>query len=286
MEGLSGPKVWGIWRFRRLALAAALLTATAAVILLSDLPEPVRVVTSGIGMVGGALATALCARIRANNAAREPDQRAARRRKRAWNLFALGSTIAALSNLLLVSSTAFGEAVAGAATITLYLALLTVGTGVAMFPPAPRRSTDLGRMALDGVVLAGSVLFVLSVIVFPDLLTRADDDPAFRDAVFISVADVIIGNVAALLFLRAAPQDRRPLGLAALGFFTYAWSDFAYGVSSIGPATYSFGTITDIGWILGYAFFTVAVASPGTEATPHGERPVERRAVLGTLAMF
>jgi PAS domain S-box-containing protein len=286
MQGLSGPQASGTWRFRRLTVAAAVFIVVSVVVLLGPAPTPAKISVTGVGMVGGALAAALGARLRAVQAGRDRDQPSAARRRRAWNLFALGSVIAALSNLLLVLSPVLGPHAPVAANVVLWVALVTVGTGLVTFPLAQRRTTDLGRMALDGVVLGGSALFVLSVIVFPELLDRVDTHPEYRIQLAIAVGDVVIGTVTALLFLRAAPQDRLPLGMSALALFCFAESDFAYAISSIPPSTFTLGTITDLGWIVGYALFAVAVHSPGTEATPQGERPLERTPVLGTVVMF
>src|SRR5215212_4150437 len=285
MEGLSGPQAAGTWRFRRLAVAAALLMALFAVILLSPVPQPVRLAVTGVGMIGGALTMAAGFRVRAIQAGRTQHDPEANRRRRAWNLVAIAGALAAVSNALLIGSAATGPPVdRGPSNVVLGLALLAGAAGVAAFPLARRRATDLARMALDGVVLAGSALFVLSVLVLPELLTRADAGSAFSIAV--PVADVILGTVAVLLFLRAAPPDRPPLGIAAAGFFCYAATDFADAMGPGNQATYTFGTITDLGWVLGYALFALAAFSPGSEATPRGERPVERAPVLGTIVMF
>jgi PAS domain S-box-containing protein len=284
MEGLSGPQASGTWRFRRLAIAAALLVLLFAVLLLSPAPQAVKLGVTGVGMVGGALTMAAGFRTRATSAGRARDDPEAGRRRRAWNLVALSGGLAAVSNFLLIGSAAVGGGDRGPSDIVLGLAMVTGAVGIASFPLAKRRITDLARMALDGVVLAGSALFVFSVVVFPQLLTRMDSTDAV--AVVVPVADVIIGNVALLLFLRAAPQDRPPLGFAALGFFSYAFSDFAYALGSANNDVYPFGTVTDLGWIVGYTLFALAAHSPGSEATPQGERPVERTPVLGTVIMF
>ena len=287
MEGLSSPQAAGTWRFRRLVVTAALLVFLFAALLLSPAPGSIKLAVTGVGMIGGALAMAAGFRMRAMQASRAQHDAEADRRRRAWNLVAMAGGLAAVSNVLFIGSAAAGPPVnRDPSDFVLGVALLAGAAGVASFPLARRRATDLARMALDGVVLAGSALFVLSVLVFPDLLTRADVNVAFRFAVGIAVADVILGVVTALLFLRAAPPDRPPLGLAAVGFFCYAASDLAYAMGSGAQATYTFGTINDLGWVLGYALFALAAYSPGSEATPHGERPVERTPVLGTIIMF
>ena len=285
MQGLSGPQEAGAWRFRRWVVVTALFMLLWTLILFSSAPGPVRLAATTIGMVGGAIAMAVGFRTRALSALRTGDNPGARRRARAWNRFATAGVLAALSNLLLIGLSTISDDPAApvAGSIVLFLALASAVAGMFTFPLARRRATDLARMVLDGVVLGGSALCVLSLTVLPDILDVAQGNKVFSTAV--SVGDIILATVAVLLMLRAAPQDRLPLAVAALGFTCYAASDLAYGVISSAGA-YAFGTPTDLGWIVGYALFALGAHSPGSEATPHGERPVERTPVVGTVIMF
>lgn len=285
MQGLSGPQGLGAWRFRRSAVLTASFISLWALILLSSAPTAVKLAVTTIGMVGGALAATMGAWLRARQAGRTDGDPGPDRRKSAWTLFTLAALLAALSNLLLITmSTLVPGATRTPSDIVLGLALVAVGIGVATFPLARRRTTDLLRMVLDGVVLGGSALLVASVTVFPRILEKPTGSIVF--SVAVPVGDVIIGTVAALLLLRAAPQDRVPFGLATIGFFGYAASDFAYAVRIGEEGAYAFGSITDLGWIIGYAMLALATLTPSSAATPHGERPVERTSVLGTVVMF
>jgi PAS domain S-box-containing protein len=269
-----------------LAVTAALIVLLFAALLLSPAPAPVRLTVTGVGMVGGALAMAAGFRMRAAHARQRRDRDpAADRRRRAWNLYAVASVLAAVSNLLLITSAAAGPKPDRILSdIALVLALICAAAGIVIFPLARRRATDLARMSLDGVILGGSALFVASVTVFPRILDHADSSSAFSIAV--PVADVVIATVAALLYFRGAPQDRPLLGLAAAGFVCYAVSDFVYAVHYSEQGSFTFGTVADLGWILGYSLLALAAQSPGAEATPRGERPVERTALLGTIVIF
>lgn len=285
MQGLSGPQEAGAWRFRRWAILTALFILLWTLILFSSAPAPVRLAVTAIGMVGGAIAMAVGFRTRALYALRTGDHPDARRRARAWNRFAAAGALAALSNLLLISlSTISSNPLAPVpGSVVLFLALASAAAGMFTFPLARRRGTDLARMVLDGVVLGGSALCVLSLTVLPEVLDASQGNKMFSTAV--SVGDIIIATVALLLLFRAAPQDRLPLAVAAIGFTCYSASDLAYGLIS-SEGRYTFGAPTDLGWIVGYALFALSAHSPGSEATPHGERPVERTPVLGTVVMF
>jgi hypothetical protein len=76
------------------------------------------------------------------------------------------------------------------------------------------------------------------------------------------------------------------LGLIAAGCVCYAISDFVYVVRLAEQGSFALGTITDLGWITGYALIAIATRSPGAAASPHRERLVEPSPVAGTAVMF
>jgi PAS domain S-box-containing protein len=260
-----------------LAVAAALIVLLFAVVLLSPVSPTIKLVVTGIGLVGGSLAMAAGFRMRA--------RLSTGRRRRAWLLFMTTALLSAVSNLLLVTSFAAGpNPNRTPSDIALILSLLVAVAGLVMFPLARRRATDLTRMVLDGIVLGGSSLFVASVTLFPRILDYAD--PSSGSYLVVPVFDVVIATVATLLFLRGAPQDRPPLGLFAAGCLCYAISDFVFAVRLSEQGLSTIGSITDLGWIAGYALIALATQSPGAEASPHRERPVEPSPVAGTAVMF
>ena len=207
------------------------------------------------------------------------------RRRRAWTWWAVASLFSALSNLLLITSAASSpDPNRTPSDIALTIGLVIAVAGLATFPLARRRGTDIARMVLDGIVLGGSSLFVANVLLFPLILVDQDGSSAF--SLVVPVIDVVIATVATLLFLRGAPADRPTLGLAALGFVCYAWSDFSYALHYSLEGAYTFGSITDIGWIAGYGLIALAAYSPGSQAGPSGEAPREASPVAGTAIMF
>ena len=207
------------------------------------------------------------------------------RRRRAWTLLAIAGFLSAVSNFLLVTSAAASkEPNRTPSDIALLLALLAGVAGVIVFPQAKRRATDLTRMVLDGIVLGGSSLFVASVTLFPRILDNADGSSAF--SLLVPVFDVVIATVATLLFLRGSAHDRPLLALIAAGTLSYAVSDFAYAVRFSEQGFYNFGSIADLGWIVGYALIALATRSPASAAKPQREFPVEPSPVAGTAAMF
>ena len=90
MEGLSGPQDRGAWRFRRFGFAAALFVILFAVLLGSSVAPSVKLVVTGIGLVGGSLSMAAGFRRLA--------KLSTGRRRRAWILFTIAGSLSALSN--------------------------------------------------------------------------------------------------------------------------------------------------------------------------------------------
>ena len=118
----------------------------------------------------------------------------------------------------------------------------------------------------------------------PRILANADGSSGF--SLIVPVVEFIIATVAILLFFRGEPQDRPILGLAAAGFIRYAVSDFIYAVLFSEQGAYTFGSVTELGWIIGYALIALAPRTSGSEAIPTGASPVERSPVAGTVVMF
>jgi PAS domain S-box-containing protein len=277
MQGLSGPQEAGAWRFRRLAVLAALIVVLFAAVLATPAPPAAKLIVTGIGLVCGPLAMA--------SGFRRLARLSSGRRRRAWTLFTIAGSLAAVSNFLHVTSAAASQVPNRTPRdIALFLALLAGAAGVIVFPQAMRRATDLTRMILDGIVLGGSSLFVVSVTLFPRILDNADGSSAF--SLLVPVFDMVIATVATLLFLRGTSQDRPTLGLVAAGLVSYAVSDFAYAVRFSEQGFFTFGSITDLGWMAGYALIALATRSPGSEASPQRERLVEPSPVVGTVVMF
>ncbi len=252
---------------------AALVVALFAVLLLSPLPADVKRLVSGIGLVGAGLAAGGELRLPI-----PPDDRAA---PAGLVLFGVAALLATLSNLLLLIFGYAADRAVSPSDIAL-LALLLVGiAGIVIFPLARRRGTDLARMVLDGIVIGGSVLFIASVTLFPQILQTSSGDRAEPARAGHRRGHRDHGDPA-VPARRAA--DRPVLGLAAAGFACNAVSDFAYAVLVSQTGTFTFGSIVDLGWIAGYTLIALAVRTPGSAASPHGERPVESSPVLGTAA--
>lgn len=256
-------------------MVAALIVALVAAVLLSDLPLGSRRVFSGVALVSSGLAVlgSFLYRYRHSDG----------RRRRSWTLLSVSALLATSSNVFqLLSPDSSGTF--SVSEGCLLLALIVGTTAASTFPHARRRGTDLARMIMDGIVIGGSILFILSVTVFPSILSSSNGRPL---VLVVPIVDVVIATLTMLLFSRGAQQDRPALGLAALGFTAYAVSDFAYAALVGRQGSFEFGSIVDLGWIAGYALLALGIRNPGSGFDPpEGERAVELSPVLGTTVMF
>jgi PAS domain S-box-containing protein len=280
MAGLSSPQVAGAWRFRWLAPAAILIVGALALALSSDLPANIRSGLSGAAIVLGCTSVTISCRQRViTNTGR---------RRRAWFLIAVAGGVAALGNLYLLVVADRNGARSGAslADVALLLALLLGIAGVLNFPIAQRRATDLTRMVLDGVVIGGSILFMISVTIFPQILSGADTGLSSRVLpLLVPVLDVVIATLATLLCLRSGPGDRPGLALGSVGFALFAVSDFTFAVRTA-HGGYVLGGPADLGWIAGWAMITLAIVAPDTSENPQIEPLIEAAPVAGTTLTF
>jgi hypothetical protein len=264
MEGRSGLQQAGAWRLWWMGVLATLLLCVLALVLLSGLGTETKRITSGVGLLVGGLAIvgSFVYRYR----------RSTGRRRRAWRLFAVAGALAAVSNLILVLFPAGNGRGQLLSNIGLCAGLLVGVAGLATFPLARRRATDVTRMVLDGVVISGSIVVAAGVTMFPAVLQHTD--VAAVVALAVPLADIELATLATLLFLRADRNDRPALGLVAGGFACCAVSDCAYA-AFIGSDKYVLGSIVSLGWITGYALIALAIRNPSTGTVSHGERPIE-----------
>ena len=218
---------------------------SSALLLSSNLPPEVRRAVSGLGQTLGSLAvSAACMyRFRLSTG----------RRRHAWLFFAIAGFFGAAGAVGLWAAKPGGAGdPTSPANAFITLALISGVAGIVLYPSVPRRFTEMVRIVLDGVVLGGSILYIASLTVFPQILANSTTPYPQRLLPLASpVVELVIATVAALLYWRAAPADRTSLGLAAIGFALYAVSATALAVQTA-QGDFMLGSITDLGWIAGH----------------------------------
>jgi PAS domain S-box-containing protein len=277
MESQARLRSSGAWRFGLFSLGLGLVVLVLAALLSSDLPAGARTLVSGSALVGAGLAASFSIRLRAVHSDGL--------RRRAFNLWALACVSAALANLGLLSRGADRDRhVISPSDIALVLTLLLAAAGVATFPLARRRGTDLVRMMLDGVVIGGSILAVVAVRTWPQVAQMSPSVAVVNLAT--PVADVVVATLATLLFVRSPRGERHILGATAIGFSCYAVSDLLYALRLVETGSFQLGTTVDLGWLAGYALIAWAVRNVGSPGDrPEGAKP-ESSPVVGTATVF
>lgn len=278
MTGLFGPRVAEAGRLDPRYLAVSIVTVGVVLVLLSDLaPEVRRATGAGALLLGGGTLAALCA-TRWRRLSGSPS--------RGWGLLALASIAAAFSN----ADVWLGEpprlwGMASVGNVMLVITVLLAGSAVFCFPGHRRQERNLLRMCLEGIVLGGSILFVSSVTVFPQILRpglEAGTGPYVAAAA--AVIDVTVATVAALLAWRGRDRRRSVAALVAVAFGLFGTADFGAAVVATG-APFAFGSRIALGWVMGYAVLIIAVLQLGVWAG----QPVQVRrlsSVAGTGLIF
>ncbi len=209
------------------------------------------------------------------------------RRRKAWFSVTLGLCLGVLANLLgvVLDALELTSSFSGLVDALLMSALLVCIIALSLFPPTPRRGTDLARLIMDGLVVGGSVLFLANVMLFPTLLAGHDTTLLAQVQVLaLPVLDLVITTLATLLIARSGSTSRTPLLLTGVAFLFYAISDLAYAVNmSLGAPP--LGSWWDLGWLVGYLLATLAALHPNAGKQPEAGA-LEAGALRSSIVFF
>lgn len=269
----SGDRLYG-----GAVTAAAVFLVILYAFLSSDLSEGVRQAATYIGLVVGGLAGAVTALYRS--------RRSEGRRRKAWLAISLACGLGAIGNTwyALAAYGVISESLRQFSDAFLVFAGLSGVVAILLFPTARHRGTDSARMVLDGVIVGGSILYMLSIGVFPELLA-ADGTPFVNRAatLILPILDGVLATLAVLLMLRSRKEDRSALALLSIGMVLYAASDLAFAVQG---ESFEFGSPGDLGWIAGYALIALAALNPGNSVSRGDDVQQETSPLWGTVLMF
>ncbi|MET0695522.1 MAG: ATP-binding protein [Propionibacteriaceae bacterium] len=245
----------------------------------SSLPLEQRRIISDVAFLAGGIAGALSCLNRSRDWTG--------RRKRAWLLFASSMVSAAVGNawVLGVDLIGRGDPALWFSTLFFLGALLLGLAGLSSFPSVARRGTDFARMLVDGAIIGGSIIVIVNVTYFPDLLSGQDDvaPQAFNWGLLL--LDVATLTLAVLLIVRVGSKDRPALWLVSAGLALYAITDLTRAVlQSQGP--FHYGTVIDLGWIAGYLLIALAGRNPAAGVRPVLDEGRDASPALGTVLVF
>ena len=258
-------------------VGGVLCLAFGAEVIASPDPDTRAMITTVFLLVFGGFAAA--------SAIRRVQKTSSGRRHKAWVTVSVGLCLGVLANVVGLVQYAAGITQVGFVDGLLISALILCVIALTLFPPTPRRRTDLMRLMMDGLVVGGSVLYLASVTIFPTLL--ADQDLSLLRQVQIlalPVLDLWIATLATLMIARSGPASRRPLLLLGAAFLLYAVSDMAYAVQ-ISLGTVGLGSLWDVGWLGGYLLVSLAALHPDAGHNPEPESR-ESSSLRGTIVCF
>ena len=258
-------------RFRLLCLVTIVALFAFLAIFLSKflatnaLPFTVRQLASDVGLLAGGLAAAVSCGLLIKSTTGN--------RRRSWIFLSLAGLSAAIGNgwVLIAHLHILPEGLTAYGDVGFVAALLLGLVALLLFPAVKRRGLDLIRIVFDGIVVGGSLLSIVGLTIFPQLLQRADNtgnSPILN--LLSTVADVVIATLAAMLIVRGARADRTVLLLLGAGGIFFAASELARAALT-SRNEFSFGGPTDIGWIAGYAAFALAARCPDPPSEPNAD---------------
>jgi signal transduction histidine kinase len=137
--------------------------------------------------------------------------------------------------------------------------------GVLAFPTAPMRLLGQLRTLIDGLIIAGSLLFLSWAYVLRPIYRAGGDHPsaAVLAGLAYPAGDILTLAIAISVLARTKGRSLAQLGMITVGVLCLAVADssFAY-LSQTG--SYQIGSLSDMGWLAGYLLLFLAALQPST----------------------
>jgi signal transduction histidine kinase len=176
-----------------------------------------------------------------------------RRIRLAWSLLA-----ASALGWMLVSATVLisgGTEPNRVEAITLIATAAVAASAMALFPGSPPHASGRARTLVDGLIVAGSALFVAWTLGLDDLY-GAHPAGGGRLTLAYALSLVVIASGSIVMLTRAPQAARRQLALAAGGFSALALATGALAYTALGGATGVEPLY--LGWPVGWVLILVA----------------------------
>jgi diguanylate cyclase (GGDEF)-like protein/PAS domain S-box-containing protein len=141
--------------------------------------------------------------------------------------------------------------------VGLLLGSIVVGAiGLAFLPGAPPHASGQARTAVDGLIVAGSALFVSWSLGLDRLYTTSQG--ADRAMVLaLAVVAVAVAACATVMLTRARPAARPRLAFAAGGFTAIAFASGVAAYLTLG-GSFTGAAFLYLGWVIGWPLIAVA----------------------------
>ena len=152
-----------------------------------------------------------------------------------------------------------------------------IAGGLLMVPVARQSVANRVRSAVDGLMIAASLLLINWIFVIKPLIVAGGDTVTARYVILAyPIGDVVLVTVVLymLALLRRGAQDSVPLMLIGAAMLTIGVTDSAYAHFALGGSHSSY-RLLDIGWFAGFALVLLAARRPRHVTPPKLEEDRE-----------
>jgi PAS domain S-box-containing protein len=263
--------------FSAAAVAAAVIVTAAILLGGPVLEEQQKVLLSSTLLVLCSFAATVCC-LRAAVRTGSP------RLRRSWLFFAGASTAWTAGSMVwfYYQVLAPPQPYPSASDAFLLSAYVVAAVGLVTFPVGIREAGDRARLLLDGLSVAGSLLFISHLVVLKTVF--ADLGTGLPAAVFAAypLSDVMLGSLAVLLLSRSADRWRLDLILLGSGLLVYAVADTAFALQGA-KGEFTAGTPLDLGWAAGFLLLGLAALTSSARTAEEGRRRPAGTSGLGAV---
>jgi len=140
--------------------------------------------------------------------------------------------------------------------------------GLLWFPSSPDTQSGRARTLLDGIIVAGSVLFVSWTLVLGPTLHNGEGS-AWARAIGLAypAADVVVLTIVIIAYVRCDPAGRVAVGLVGLAFAAFALADSVFAYTDLHGQNVS--EVSNTAWVAGYLL--IALGAYYARLHPPGE---------------
>ncbi|MEV6344091.1 GGDEF domain-containing protein [Actinoplanes sp. NPDC051851] len=220
------------------------------------------------------VATLILSALLAAASAARTARRCAGRARYGWAVLAVGMTGWAFGESVWAFYVTFREGNAPFPNIGDPGFLIMVPCAVAGMVAVLGVRRGLLRLMLDGLIIAGSLLFLAWIFIGQDVYDAGNLTPAAKAmSLAYPLSDVVLAAVALILLPRAARGHRATAGLilAAAGALSVGDLGFAYLNQH---STYTCGDPIDTGWVAGFVLMGLAAWRAPADRRDDGEQDV------------
>ena len=259
------------------AVAATVFVAAAVLLAGSLLDDRQKPVLSCTLFVVGSFAVAVCC-------LRAARRTGSARLRRSWLLFASAAAAWTIGSVFWFSYQflASPPPYPSESDAFYLLAYLPAAGGLLTFPIGTRETGDRARLFLDGLSVAGSLLFVSHLVVLGTVFGNLGSGLAAAVLAAYPLSDVLLGSLAVLLLSRSADRWRLDLVLLSCGLLTYAIADTAFALQGA-KGEFRAGTPLDLAWVGGLLLVGLAALTSSAQSAAQGKLRSAGSSALGAV---